>query len=621
MAQTLTVKPQYVNTAQVFLNGKSILLNNNLTQEQLLAIWQKAEFRPFIDITYTNVADSFPENFEIDPTLFHAYDSGEVTHDPAKTNYLPNTLGKHLNETREKIDAFDGAFSRAYTPPIFQMNFASAKFLDPRIPFTRSGIGSYYDAKGILRYAPSNKPRFTHDPLTGESIGLICEESRTNILSYSSDFTRGATNIRGTVVTTAMLNPEGSSAQKFIEDTTIGTRQLGKGVVAIAQGITYTASIFLKAAERSFCTIQIAGSTAFGGTNPSVTVDLGLGLLSNHINVEYPPIIENVGNGWFRVQLTKTTVSAASIGININLLGANGASSYTGDGNSGIYIFGAQIEEGQIATSYIPTTDSAMTRGTDNGLISGNLFKELLGNLSIYGGTMYMSAKKISRKYSTNFNRYAKLYLDSDNEIAFGDSSITQVRSVVKIAGANYAEMLATVAENSFFNATISFSTAVAKGFVNGAKHSESGALPSLPSHNIFQFGGGINTIIKSIAIWNRPLDDTINLLNTSKQAVTGRGFSQIPGNSDLGPCAFLRPETLLRSKSRQEFSVDGTGASLTRNIRRDYDFTFEIVDSSGVTVTAQPASSCTAGTDNALTFTAPLGKTLTYAITPVYEN
>jgi hypothetical protein len=84
---------------------------------------------------------------------------------------------------------------------------------------------------------------------------------------------------------------------------------------------------------------------------------------------------------------------------------------------------------------------------------------------------------------------------------------------------------------------------------------------------------------------------------------------------------AFIDPFDIMRSRTRQEFSVDGTGASLTRNIRRDYDFTFEIVDSSGVTITAQPASSCTAGTDNALTFTAPLGKTLTYAITPVYEN
>ena len=130
-----------------------------------------------------------------------------------------------------------------------------------------------------------------------------------------------------------------------------------------------------------------------------------------------------------------------------------------------------------------------------------------------------------------------------------------------------------------------------------------------------------INGIVRQIAFWPKRLENSIIQLMSRNNTIVGKSPSQVPTNGDLGACAFLRPETLLRSPSRQEFSVDGTGASYTRNIRRDYDFTFEIVDSSGVTITARPASSCTAGTDNALTFTAPLGKTLTYAITPVYEN
>lgn len=72
----------------------------------------------------------------------------------------------------------------------------------------------------------------------------------------------------------------------------------------------------------------------------------------------------------------------------------------------------------------------------------------------------------------------------------------------------------------------------------------------------------------------------------------------------------------------RQEFTIHGTGASESRNIRRPYDFTFEIVDSSGVTtISAQPAASCNANTDNTLTANIPVGKTLVYAITPVYDN
>ena len=77
---------------------------------------------------------------------------------------------------------------------------------------------------------------------------------------------------------------------------------------------------------------------------------------------------------------------------------------------------------------------------------------------------------------------------------------------------------------------------------------------------------------------------------------------------------------TILSALNRQELSVDGTAASVTRNIRRPYDFSFAIVDASGVTVTSQPAVACLANTDNSLIFTAPMGKTITYAITPYFE-
>jgi len=76
----------------------------------------------------------------------------------------------------------------------------------------------------------------------------------------------------------------------------------------------------------------------------------------------------------------------------------------------------------------------------------------------------------------------------------------------------------------------------------------------------------------------------------------------------------------LLNTTGRQHFTVDGTGASITRNIRFNFDFDFEIVDSSGCAITSQPSASCVANTDNALVFSAPLGKSLTYAIIPKFE-
>ena len=64
--------------------------------------------------------------------------------------------------------------------PSLNLDFANSKELDSRITFYRDSIATYYDSKGILKYANVNEPRFDHDPLTGESKGLLIEEARAN---------------------------------------------------------------------------------------------------------------------------------------------------------------------------------------------------------------------------------------------------------------------------------------------------------------------------------------------------------------------------------------------------------------------------------------------------------
>ena len=67
--------------------------------------------------------------------------------------------------------------------PALDLNFAATKTLDRRITFTRDSVGTYYDELGNVKYASNNTPRFDHDPDTGESLGLLIEESRTNLNS------------------------------------------------------------------------------------------------------------------------------------------------------------------------------------------------------------------------------------------------------------------------------------------------------------------------------------------------------------------------------------------------------------------------------------------------------
>ncbi|MGX7688042.1 phage head spike fiber domain-containing protein [Flectobacillus roseus] len=615
MAQTLTVKPQYVNTTQVFLNGKSILLNNNLTQEQLLAIWQKAEFRPFIEIAYTNVADSFPESYVIDPNLFHAYDSGEVTHDSTKTDYPASSLGRHLNETRGKIDVFDGAFVGVNTRPSLILDFANARFIDPRYTISRQGdIATFIDRNGFVKISKGNRPRFTHDPSTKESLGLLEEETRTNLITYSNDFTRW-NNLKASIITSDVTAPDGSLAQKLVEDNSNNTaHQVSTAIIPILAGNTYTFSCFVRGGERVHTSLVGVGGALFGGSNPIVVVNLGLGQIistSNCLSSSITPY----NNGWYRVSWTQIATASGNSGINIQL--HNGITvTYQGDGASGIYIFGAQLEVGNDRTSYIPTSDSPVVRNTDIMTLSGEIFANIFSNIT--EGSILLIAKKPK---SASVNKKFYNFSGVDGSISLGSlqNQDKVYLEVLKNGVSQFQNGSLIVSTDEFFISLFSFKLNNSKLFIGSTEIADIDIIP--PSQlNQLQIGGDINTIIRQFAFWPRKLSDA-EARSIVQNLIVGKKPSQIPNISDLGSCAFIRPEAILRSKSRQEFSVDGTGVALTRNIRRDYDFTFEIVDSSGVTITAQPASSCTAGTDNALTFTAPLGKTLTYAITPVYEN
>jgi hypothetical protein len=73
--------------------------------------------------------------------------------------------------------------------------------------------------------------------------------------------------------------------------------------------------------------------------------------------------IQNVGNGWYRCSVTFTSGTETSIRSQIFQL--KNSANFTGNGTDGIYIWGAQLEEGAFPTSYIPTTTTALTRSAD----------------------------------------------------------------------------------------------------------------------------------------------------------------------------------------------------------------------------------------------------------------
>ena len=260
--------------------------------------------------------------------------------------------------------------------PTLTLDFARTKRLDPRITFTRASAGTYVDAEGVIQTAPENVPRFDHDPLTGESLGLLVEEQRTNLVLQSEDFSSASwplTNVQafgsGSAVNTAVAPDGATTADKIVETTSNSLHYVQQIITGATDGATYTLSVHAKAAERS--SIEILDAYALKGR----TFNLSNGTSSPAQTGAGAPLaysITYLGSGWYRCSIS-LAASGTSISHRISISNES-TTFYTGDGTSGLYLWGAQLEPGAFPTSYIPTTTAAATRSADVASIEGAAF-------------------------------------------------------------------------------------------------------------------------------------------------------------------------------------------------------------------------------------------------------
>jgi hypothetical protein len=178
-----------------------------------------------------------------------------------------------------------------------------------------------------------------------------------NLITFSEDF-RSYSLAQSSITPSAAIAPDGTpSASKLVEAAGASSHYMDLNARSYTASTAYTYSIYVKAAERNSVMIFFYGDNAVFA-NKSVHVNLTTGTIA-YTGAGITSSIQNVGNGWYRIIATGTAAASATGYIGLYLSTAPGSSdgtvSYTGDGSSGVYVWGAQLETGGTATNYTPT--------------------------------------------------------------------------------------------------------------------------------------------------------------------------------------------------------------------------------------------------------------------------
>ena len=246
---------------------------------------------------------------------------------------------------------------------------------------------------------------------------LLLEPSRTNLITQSEYFGASYWTKSGVSVVDGFTSPEGlSNAYKLVEDSSNGQHFIYSSNSGGSVGNKITTSFFVKADTRSWCRI-------IGYDGSSVWFDLENGVLGTQTNAIGS--IEPLLNDWYKISSTYTSSNASAEKGYLYLATGNNSTTYQGDGTSGIYIYGAQLELGSYPTSYIPTYGTSASRAGDICLKTG--ISDLIGQTE---GTLFFDWIMNHESPNTSEDLYTLSITDGTGNKMIGVNNYNQTLAV-----------------------------------------------------------------------------------------------------------------------------------------------------------------------------------------------
>ena len=383
-------------------------------------------------------------------------------------------------------------------------------------------------------------PRFDYDPVTLAAKGLLIEEQRTNLVTYSEQFNDAAwSKIRATVDPNVATAPDGTlNADKLVEDTTAANSHSAARILGspLAAG-TYTYTTYIKQAGRRYAQIMLIVDPASTNLRYAVVFDLQTGTVTSTAATATPPTsianaISDAGNGWYRCSVTVGNPSGlrvdALISTSVSTTASVAGQNTNGDGVSGLFLYGAQLEAGSFATSYIPTVASTVTRSADVALMQGANFSNW------YNQNEGTFVAEYSRFQNVQFGvaiETKELGSGSTaNRLLVSPSSTADPRFQNNMGGSAVLDTGSTfgvLAANTVVKTAIAYRSADSAATRNGASPATSATAFATQSYTNLQIGQTNNTVyggvppfsinghIRRISYYNT------RLANTTLQALT----------------------------------------------------------------------------------------------------
>lgn len=193
-------------------------------------------------------------------------------------------------------------------------------------------------------------------PVAQGDVSMQLTAGTSNLLTFPEAFDNAAwAKGNATVTPNQLAAPDGTlTADKVLETTANAIHNTAQNSIVIAANTVHTASIFVKAGERTVVKVR-AGQSLTPFNRAFVTVDLVSGAITSSGlggTTSASFAVTNIGNGWFRVSIT-CLIDAATTAATVQIWPVvGGADTYTGDGVSGFYVWGAKLEPASTVTDY-----------------------------------------------------------------------------------------------------------------------------------------------------------------------------------------------------------------------------------------------------------------------------